>query len=203
MVANFWDIWGLFGYLFQTDLNFFLSGMIIFCLLTPFMIYKIASTYIILFDFKFFGLYGVKANNQSDEMSILNVSSLFSLFTLPIVNSFYIISLDSNQLAKTTYSTSLKFLSYPMVGNKSIIFYINLAIIVIIVVIAIVTSKKGVERLGLAKYSEQGSVTNEELAVYKAKITLQKKKYIEKIIYYYHVISINQQPNDVYEHVWS
>ncbi len=197
MIANYWNISGLFAFLVNNDLNMMLTAASVFFLIAPLMLYKVAASHLFLFDFKFFGMYGMKPNHQSDKMSILNVSSLLSFFTLPLVNSFYIIALNNDQFAQTTYATSLEFLSYPKINDRSITLYINFIMIPLAIFLGIITSQKASEFTGLAKYSEALTIPTSVLEEYEKKLQAEKEKNINRIVYYYHILNINEQKEDL------
>lgn len=197
MIANFWNISGLFAFLVDNELNPMVTAVSVFFLIAPLMLYKVAASYLFLFDFKFFGMYGIKWNHQSDKMSILNVSTLFSFFTLPLVNSFYIIALNNDQMAQTTYASSLKFLSYPKISDHSVTLYINFIMIPLAIFLGIITSQRASEFTGLAKYNEARSIPENLLLDYEKKLQAEKEQYINRIVYYYHVLNINEQKDDL------
>lgn len=197
MIANYWNISGLFAFLLNNNLNTIAVTASVILLIAPLMLYKIAAAYLILFDFKFFGMYGIKMGHQSDKLSIFNVSTLFSYFTLPLVNSFYIIALDNDQIAQTTYGNSLQFLSYPAIKEHSITLYINFIMIPLAILLGVITSQKASEYTGLAKYSQTRSIPESTLQNYEAKLQAEKEQYINRIVYYYHVLSINERKDDL------
>jgi hypothetical protein len=203
MIANFWNISGLFAFLVMNELHPVVITASVFFLIAPLMLYKVAASYLVLFDFNFFRMYGIKLNNQSDKMSILNVSTLFSYFTLPMVNSFYIIALNNDQIAQTTFANSLKSLSYPVINGHSITLYINFIMIPLAIVLAILTSQKVCELTGLAKYMGARSMNKSVLAEYKMKLQTDKEKYINRIVYYYHILSVNERKSDLDDHLFN
>jgi hypothetical protein len=185
MIANFWNVLGLFSFLLEYDLNFILTSLCVLFLIAPLMIYKITASYFILFDFKFFGLYGVKSNQQSDKMSILNVSTILSWFTLPLVNSFYTISLSSDQIDNTTYSQSLELLSFPKINDKSITLYINFAMIPLTILIIMISSKRISKKVGLEKYKMHSSIPKQMLINFAEKMNTEKETNIDKLSNYF------------------